>query len=103
MPEITNRSRRNAQTLGMAHDIGQLLRLECTLCRIKRHYLPGDLFKLFGDVPFFDVEHRMRCAKCGRKELRAELHYPSAQERMKIRVRRLTEIRMVRRAVWQDE
>ena len=103
MPEVTNRNRRNAQTLGKAHDIGQLLLVECGFCRIKRHYLPGDLFKLLGDVPFWDVEHRMRCVKCGRNDLRAHLHFPSAEERQRIRVRRLREVRMVRRVIWQDE
>ncbi|MER8894698.1 hypothetical protein [Mesorhizobium sp. M0676] len=72
-------------------------------CNITRHYLPGDLAKLVGDIPFWDVERHMRCERCKGRELDAGIILPSAAERLKIRVRRLVEIRMVRRVIWRDD
>jgi hypothetical protein len=45
----------------------------------------------------------MRCERCKLRELDADIILPSAAERLKIRVRRLVEIRMVRRVIWRDE
>ncbi|KRB28141.1 hypothetical protein ASD99_03195 [Mesorhizobium sp. Root695] len=103
MPELTNRPRRNVQTLCLAHEVGQLIRVRCRHCNITRHYLPGELAKLVGDIPFWDVERHMRCERCKLRELDADIILPSAVERLKIRVRRLVEIRMVRRVIWRDE
>jgi len=72
-------------------------------CNITRHYLPGDLVKLFGDIPFWDIEGKMRCERCKRRDFDACVTLPSAEERLKIRVRRLVDIRMVRRVIWRDE
>ncbi|MFA6153401.1 hypothetical protein [Mesorhizobium sp.] len=103
MPELSSRPRRNVQTLGLAHEVGQVIRVRCLNCNITRHYLPGDLAKLVGDIPFWDVERLMRCERCKRRELDASVILPSAAERLKIRVRRLVEIRMVRRVIWRDD
>ena len=103
MPELSSRPRRNVQTLSLAHEVGQLIRVRCLNCNITRHYLPGDLAKLVGDIPFWDVERHMRCERCKRRELDAGIILPSAAERLKIRVRRLVEIRMVRRVIWRDD
>ncbi|TPI29358.1 hypothetical protein FJW08_18060 [Mesorhizobium sp. B3-2-1] len=103
MPEPSSRPRRNVQTLCLAHEVGQLIRVRCRNCNITRHYLPGDLVKLVGDIPFWDVERHMRCERCKERELDAGIVLPSAAERLKIRVRRLVEIRMVRRVIWRDD
>ncbi|RVC61481.1 hypothetical protein EN766_37970 [Mesorhizobium sp. M2A.F.Ca.ET.046.02.1.1] len=102
MPEPSSRSRRVVQTLSRAHEIGQLIRVRCINCNITHHYLPGDLLKLMGDIPFWDVERHMRCERCKRREFDVDILLPSAVQGVKIRVRRLVGVRMVRRAIWRD-
>jgi hypothetical protein len=73
------------------------------LCRQpgKRYYRPDDLLKLSGDVGIDDV--RMRCEKCGNGDyIVAELQHMTVTERASIRVRRLVEIKMVRKVTWRD-
>ena len=103
MPESSSRSRRVVQTLSRAHDIGQLVRVRCLPCNITRHYLPEDLLKLMGDIPFWGVERHMRCERCRRREFDVDMLLPNAVQRMRIRVRRLVEVRMVRRVIWRDD
>lgn len=103
MPEPSSRTRRVVQTLSRAHEIGQLIRVRCINCNITRYYLPGDLLKLMGDIPFWDVERHMRCDRCKRREFDVDILLPSAVQRVKIRVRRLVGVRTVRRVMWSDE
>ncbi|TGS19049.1 hypothetical protein EN852_001615 [Mesorhizobium sp. M2E.F.Ca.ET.209.01.1.1] len=100
MPEPSSRTRRVVQTLNRAHEIGQLIRVRCINCNITRHYLPGDLAKLMGDIPFWDVERHERCR---RREFDVDILLPSAAQGVKIRVRRLVGVRMVRRVIWKDD
>jgi hypothetical protein len=102
MPESPSPRRRGSVwKLSNAHDVGQLACVQCQLCNIKRYYRPDDLLKLFGDVGIDDV--RMRCEKCGHGDyIVAELHHMTATERASVRVRRLVEIRMVRKVTWRD-
>ncbi|AZO63334.1 MAG: hypothetical protein E5Y51_05610 [Mesorhizobium sp.] len=100
MPEPSSRTRRVVQTLSRAHDIGQLIRIRCINCNIIRHYLPGDLLKLMGDIPFWDVD--MRCERCKRREFDVDILLPSAAEGVKTRVRRLVGVWMVRRVICKD-
>lgn len=58
---------------------------------------------LVGDIPFWDVDRPMRCERCKRRDLEVDILLPSASEGLKIRVRRLVEIRMVRRVIWRDD
>jgi hypothetical protein len=100
MPERNGRPRRNVQTLSKAHEVGQIVRVECCNCSIKRHYLPEDLLKLVGDIAFWDIERRMRCERCGlRDHLKAAVILPTPGERAAIRIRRLVEIRTVRKVI----
>ena len=103
MPEQPRKPRRLVQTLSKAHEVGQLIRVRCFNCNITRHYLPGDLAKLVGDIPFWDVDRHMRCERCKRRDLDVDILLPSASEGLKIRVRRLVEVRMVRRVIWRDD
>jgi len=81
-----------------------LVRVQCIVCRVRRFYLPGDLVQLFGDRPFEEVGRRMRCERCKHGgEVDVGMLLPTAKEREAIRVRRLVEIRTVRRPVWRDE
>lgn len=60
-----------------AQDSGQLVRVQCQLCRITRHYLPADMVLLVGNVGIDTVETRMRCDNCGRHDyVRAVLWHP---------------------------
>jgi len=78
MPEQPRKPRRLVQTLSKAHEVGQLIRVRCFNCNITRHYLPGDLAKLVGDIPFWDVDRHMRCERCKRRDLDVDILLPSA-------------------------
>jgi hypothetical protein len=95
-------TRREGQTLKKAHEARQTVRVNCQLCNIRRYYDPSDLEQLCGDIPVERV--RMRCNGCGKTDyIAVSLFIPGAEERQGIRIRRLAEIRMVRKVIWQDE
>ena len=104
MPDNSGRSRRHAiRTLSQAHEVGQFVRISCEWCHIRRTYLPDDLRKVVGDVDLDQITRRMRCEKCRKRDyLTAVYWFPSAQEKAILVVRRLSEIRMVRRIIWRD-
>lgn len=90
--------------LSDAHAAGQLLTVRCGHCRTTRHYLPGDVITVLGDVGLYGIVGRMRCEKCGDREwLSASFSMPSARERQGMRVRRLAKVETVRKVVWRDE
>lgn len=102
MAEPSGRQKPSAWTLSKAHDAGELVRARCAHCNIRRHYYPADLKRLAGDLPADSI--RMRCEKCGSTEwMRVSFETLSAVERQAIRVRRLAEVRMVRKIKWLDE
>ncbi|RUW19735.1 hypothetical protein EN858_11400 [Mesorhizobium sp. M4B.F.Ca.ET.215.01.1.1] len=105
MPDTDGRRKRGGgRRLSNAHEIGQLVLVRCGLCNVKRWYQPDDLMTIFGDIEPGLVGSKMRCERCGKNEfMHAETQSPSALERQGIRVRRLAEIRTVRRVVWRDE
>lgn len=105
MPESSGRPRRGVVwKLSNAHDVGQLVRIECGYCNIKRDYKPDDIQRLVGDVGVDDVPRQMRCEKCRRAEnLRAVFWSPTGQELAGLRIRRLVDIKMVRKVIWRDE
>jgi hypothetical protein len=102
MPEQPAPRRPSAWTLSKAAEAGQLVRIRCQHCNIRRYYEPGDLHRLLGDIPANAI--RMKCERCGLREyVAASFVHLSAAERQATSVRRLAEIRMVRRVVWRDE
>jgi hypothetical protein len=105
MPDTGGRRKRGSEwKLSNAHEIGQLVLVRCGLCNVKRWYQPSDLREIFGDIEAELVGNKMICKRCGKNEyMHVETQNPSARERQGIRVRRLSEIRMVRRVVWRDE
>ena len=73
-------------------------------CQITRHFDPTDLERLLGDLPFTYALGAMKCEKCWRRDyLVGALTIPTAEERNRIRVRRLVDVRHVRKVVWRDE
>ena len=104
MAENSGRSRRDViRTLSQAHEVGQFVSISCEWCNIRRNYLPDDLRKVVGDVDIDHITRQMRCEKCRRRGyLTAVYWFPSAHEKTTLTVRRLAEIRMVRRIIWRD-
>jgi hypothetical protein len=102
MPEPSGRQKPSVWTLSKAHGAGELVRVRCAHCNIVRHYYPADLQKLAGDVPAAAI--KMRCEECGKREwMRISFERLPAAERQGIRIRRLAEVRTVRKVVWRDE
>ena len=92
------------QKLGQAHRAGQMVRITCQFCRITRHFDPPILSGFFGDVPFSSALGSMRCEQCRRRDyLVGALTIPTAEERTRIRLRRLVDVRYVRRVIWRDD
>lgn len=105
MPDTGGRRKRGGEwKLSNAHEIGQLVLVRCGLCNVKRWYQPSDLKEIFGDIETDLVGGKMSCDRCGKNDfMHAETQNPAAADRQKIQVRRLAEIRMVRRVIWRDE
>jgi hypothetical protein len=67
---------------------------------VKHWYAPADLQRLLGDIPAI----QMRCERCRKTEwIRASFERPCATERQAIKLRRLAEVRTVRKVIWRDE
>ena len=98
-PALTSRLPR----MSTAIEHGQFIKISCTWCHISHCYDPADLKQLIGDVPFLNIEIHFRCSDCGKKEyMMAYIENPPARERVGMVVRRLVEIRTVRRPIWKD-
>ncbi|TIM65672.1 MAG: hypothetical protein E5Y60_21010, partial [Mesorhizobium sp.] len=95
MPDTGGRRIRGSEwKVSNAHDVGQLVRVQCGLCNVKRWYQPGDLKEIFGDIEAELVGSKMSCERCGKNDyMHVETQNPSARERQSIHVRRLAEIR----------
>ena len=84
-------------------ELGHLIKISCTWCRVSHCYGPADMITLLGDVPFLNIEIHFRCSDCGKKEyMMAYIENPPARERVGMTVRQLVEIRTVRRPIWKD-
>lgn len=87
-----------------AQNAGQVARIRCGHCNIKRFYKPGELREVIGNVTIDELRRKVRCEKCGSKDsMSAELFHPVGAEAQTIRFRRLLEIRWERRVIWRDE
>jgi hypothetical protein len=104
MPERYGKRLGRGPGLARAHERGDLVKVRCMHCNITRHYLPAELRQLAGDATCDEIRARMRCERCRLKEyLDVDFVLPTAAERVRIRLRRLVEVRMVRKIVWRDE
>lgn len=87
-----------------AHNAGQVARIRCGYCNIKRFYKPLELREVIGNVSIDQVRAKVRCETCKKKDyMDAELFHPIGQELETIRFRRLIEIRWEKRVIWRDE
>jgi hypothetical protein len=79
------------------------IKIDCAHCRVKHLYDPADLIKLCGDIQVRRIARQFRCQLCKRKDyLSSELLSPTASELAGMKVRKLIEIKLIRRPVWQD-
>lgn len=93
----------SAPTLSRFDDGSYLVKIDCAHCRVTRFYDPADLKRLCGDIPVRRIASRFSCQICNRKDyLTSALVSPSAKERVGMKVRRLVEIRLIRKPVWED-
>ena len=93
----------SAPTLRNYADGSYFVKIDCAFCQVKRFYEPVDILQLCGNISVRQIAKQFRCEKCQRKDyLTAELVSPPAAERLGMSVRRLTEIRIIRRPVWKD-
>ncbi len=63
--------------LGDAVRDGQLLWVSCTGCRHRVRRVPAELARVLGyDYPLPDLPTRMKCSKCGCREVEVRLEQP---------------------------
>ncbi|PWE54032.1 hypothetical protein DEM27_22195 [Metarhizobium album] len=96
--------RAKAFTLAHAHESNLYVRVHCKWCRISRLYYAKDILRLCGDVLIDEVPPQMRCEKCRRKDhLDAQYDTVYGPDVGKTKIRRLVEIKTIRRPIWIDE
>ena len=102
MPEKYGPKIEEPLLLSEAIETRSLIRAHCAGCSPARWYHPQDLITLYGDMPAINLGMKMRCQNCG-SFLTVRVEIPLAEERQRIRLRRLDRIWWVRRVRWRDE
>jgi len=93
-----------AWTLRKAHDAGQVVKISCSHCHIRRFYKPAEMREVAGNLSADQMRHKVRCEKCRKKDyMDVEFVRLTGQEAQDVRFRRLVEIRWERRVIWRDE
>ncbi|MGN7295408.1 hypothetical protein [Rhizobium sp. SAFR-030] len=89
--------------LSKAHEIGQFVRVNCSICRITRHYQPSDIQQLCGDLNVFQLRGQFRCDRCNDRDS-VSIAFVSllATEMPGLVVRHLERIEMRRVPIWRD-
>ena len=96
--------RAKAFSLAQAHESNLFVRVTCQSCRVSRLYYAKDILRLCGDVLIDEVATQMRCEKCRRKDhLNAKYDTIYGPDVGKTKIRRLVEIKTIRRPIWIDE
>ena len=93
----------SAPTLSSYSNGSYYIKIDCALCRLKRFYEPVDLLQLCGNITIRRIAQQFRCEQCNRKDyLTAEMLSPSSNELVGMQVRRLVQIRIIRKPIWKD-
>lgn len=93
----------SASTLRHYADGSYFVKITCEFCQVKRFYEPVDLLQLCGNISVRQIAKQFRCEQCKRKDyLTADLVSPPSRELVGMSVRRLTEIRIIRKPIWTD-
>ena len=93
----------SAPTLRNYANGSHYVKIDCALCQVKRFYEPVDLLQLCGNISVRQIAKQFRCEQCKRKDyLTADLVSPPSRELVGMSVRRLTEIRIIRKPIWRD-
>lgn len=104
MPDQPPGHRKIIWLLSSAHDAGQLVRVSCGYHDDRRYYRPADLIQIFGDIDVNRLGRLMKCERCGRRDnIDVEARLLPAQERDRITVRRLVEIKIRKLPVWRED
>ncbi|RDL47971.1 hypothetical protein BLJAPNOD_05197 [Ensifer sp. M14] len=105
MPEQNGLTRsQRMHTLSKAEGTRQIVRIDCMYCRITHRYRCRDLLLLCGDVPIDEIARHFRCEKCNHKHyLCAVFELPWPADTGKLRIRKLVNIKTVRKPVWKDD
>lgn len=107
MPEpYAPKKGKNAYTLEHARQFYEVAEIKCRYCKTVRYFAIADLKVLFGDIECDDVVYQpgWNCEQCNRDAgFEFELKKPSAEERQKMVIRRIEEIKYVRKIKWRDE
>ncbi|WFU04652.1 hypothetical protein QA648_28200 (plasmid) [Rhizobium sp. CB3171] len=95
---------RNLVATLSSYDMGSIfVSITCEWCRTAHLYVPEDLIKLCGDITVFEIASKFRCSECKRKDyLTADLRCMLPQDQIGLKVRRLIDIKQVRKPIWQD-
>lgn len=93
----------SASTLSSYANGSYYVKIACAHCRIKRFYDPVDLMQLCGNISVRRIARQFRCEQCNKKDyLTADLVSPPSKELVGMNVRRLVQIRIIRKPVWKD-
>lgn len=93
----------SAPTLSSYAKGSHFVKITCEFCRLKRFYEPVDIMQLCGNISVRRIAKQFRCEQCkGKDYLTADLVSPPTAERIGMSVRRLTEIRIIRKPIWKD-
>lgn len=93
----------SAPTLSAYANGSYYIKVYCAHCRVTRFYEPVDLLQLCGNISIRHIAKQFRCEQCNGKDyLTADLLSPSSKELMGMTVRRLVQIRIIRKPIWKD-
>lgn len=101
MPEMNISKKLSRWSLEEARQVGHLLVIRCGLCNITRQFLPDDILKVRRNTTLSRL--RFVCQECNKSAyIEVNVYCPSSWEVGKLEVRRLAEMRDVRKPIWRD-
>ncbi len=95
---------RDVFTLSESVRLNHTISVRCGCCGRRIWFAPEDFLRLLGDVPCSEIDRHMSCSGCGTGDhVRVCFERLPAGERQRVRLRRIKQIRMVRKVIWEDE